>query len=96
MEAPTRTGAKENGPTASSAPNAAASALAASGPSARSSTPRNPPAIFALRTQASAANRERIRGGTILGDAGIPVNQGRTPGPFGPLFVFLVTTSRGP
>ena len=45
--------------------------------------------------KARAANPERIRGGTILGDAGIPVNKDSTPGPFGPLFVFLVTTSRG-
>jgi hypothetical protein len=96
MEAATRAGAKENGPTASRAPGATASA---------------PARLRAVRrfTGAAESNDYRLlalaswryepgtlHGGTILGEAGLPVNKGRTPGPFGPLFLFLVTVGRGP
>ena len=74
MEAPTRTGAKENGPTASSAPSATASAPARLRQSAGSWAPGNPTASVSLRSQAGATNRGRRTGGTILGDADIPVS----------------------
>ena len=51
MEAPTRTGAKENGPTASSAPNAAASTPVRLRAVRRFIHAAEPTGYFPLRTQ---------------------------------------------
>ena len=76
MEALTRTGAKENGPTASSAPSATASAPARLRAVRRFMGVGRSNDDSLLARRLGATNRDQGTGGTILGDADIPVNQG--------------------
>src|SRR5580704_5752981 len=96
MEAPTRTGAKENGPTASSAPSATASAPARLRAVRRfvGAGESNDYSLLALaiwRYEPGTSHRRGDpRGCRHCGQ------QGQYRGPFGLLFWFLVTTGRSP
>ena len=96
MEAPTRTGTKEKGPAASSAPSATASAHARFRTVRRFTGAAESTGYCLLVLASWCCEPERDRGGAIPWDDGMPVDQGSTPGPFGLLFSFLVTTGRGP
>ena len=107
MEAPTRCGANENGPTASSAPSATASA-----PARLRAVRLFMGRLFTGRRFTGAAESTgycllRVRklalrtgepgkGGMILGDTGISGQRGQYASPFGTVFLFLVRTGRGP
>jgi hypothetical protein len=80
MEALTRAGAKENGPTASSAASATASAPARLRAVRRFMGAGGSIDDFLLARRLDATNRDRGTGGTILGDGDIPVNQGSPEG----------------
>ena len=78
MEAPTRTGAKENGPTASSAPSATASAPARLRAVRRFMGAGESNGYCLLALAIWRYEPGTPHSGTILGDAGIAVNKGST------------------
>jgi hypothetical protein len=107
MEAPARCGAKEKGPTVSSAPSATASAPARLRAvrlftgrlfMGRRFTGAGESTGYCLLRARKLALRTGEPGlsGMTLGDTGISGLPGQHASPFGTLFLFLVRTGRGP